>query len=144
MFGGKGYFRASSVLFSGGAGTAKTSLAAHFLDAACRRGERALCFQFEESPAQYIAQHALDRPRPRSLGEEGAAAASTRRGRRSTASSSTSRRCIAKSTRSKPSVVVVDPLSSFTGGSFDEVNSMVMRLIDFLKGREHHRACSPT
>ena len=53
MFGGKGYFRASSVLFSGGAGTAKTTLAAHFLDAACRRGERALCFQFEESPAQY-------------------------------------------------------------------------------------------
>ena len=74
MFGGKGYFRASSVLLSGGAGTAKTSLAAHFMDAACRRGERALCFQFEESPAQYVAQHALDRPRPRSLDEEGAAA----------------------------------------------------------------------
>ena len=53
MFGGKGYFRASSVLFSGGAGTAKTTLAAYFLDAACRRGERALCFQFEESPSQY-------------------------------------------------------------------------------------------
>jgi len=31
--------------------------------------------------------------------------------------------------------VVVDPLSSFTGASFDEVNSMVMRLIDYLKGR---------
>src|SRR5690349_20798251 len=54
MFGGKGYFRASSVLFSGGAGTAKTTLAACFLDAACRRGERAVCFQFEESPAQYM------------------------------------------------------------------------------------------
>ena len=36
----------------------------------------------------------------------------------------------------KPSVVVVDPLSSFTGGSYGEVNSMVMRLIDFLKGRD--------
>jgi circadian clock protein KaiC len=35
----------------------------------------------------------------------------------------------------KPSVVVVDPLSAFTGGTFGEVNSMVMRLIDFLKGR---------
>jgi circadian clock protein KaiC len=33
------------------------------------------------------------------------------------------------------SVVVVDPLSSFTGASFDEVNSMVMRLIDYLKGK---------
>jgi circadian clock protein KaiC len=35
----------------------------------------------------------------------------------------------------KPAVVVVDPLSSFTGGTFGEVNNMVMRLIDFLKGR---------
>ena len=35
----------------------------------------------------------------------------------------------------KPTVVVVDPLSAFTGGSFAEINSMVMRLIDFLKGR---------
>ena len=50
----QGLFPGSSVLISGGAGTAKTSLAAHFMDAACRRGERALCFQFEESPAQYV------------------------------------------------------------------------------------------
>ena len=35
----------------------------------------------------------------------------------------------------EPSVVVIDPLSSFSGASFDEVNSMVMRLIDYLKGR---------
>ena len=36
------------------AGTGKTSLAAHFLDAACRRGERCLCFLFEESPQQLL------------------------------------------------------------------------------------------
>ncbi|HET9833274.1 MAG TPA: circadian clock protein KaiC, partial [Vicinamibacterales bacterium] len=41
MFGGKGWFRGSSILMSGAAGTAKTTLASHFLDAACRRGERA-------------------------------------------------------------------------------------------------------
>jgi circadian clock protein KaiC len=35
----------------------------------------------------------------------------------------------------KPAVVVVDPLSSFAGGTFGEVDNMVMRLIDFLKGR---------
>jgi circadian clock protein KaiC len=35
----------------------------------------------------------------------------------------------------QPSVVVVDPLSGFAGSSFDEVNSMVMRLIDYLKGK---------
>ena len=54
MLGGKGYFRGSSVLVSGTAGTGKTSLAAHFADAACRRGERCLYFAFEESPAQLV------------------------------------------------------------------------------------------
>jgi hypothetical protein len=44
----------STVLVSGTAGTGKTSLAAHFADAACRRGERVLYFLFEESPHQLI------------------------------------------------------------------------------------------
>ena len=35
-----------------------------------------------------------------------------------------------------PSIVVVDPLSSFVGGSLGEVNNMVMRLIDYLKGKD--------
>ena len=134
MFGGKGYFRASSVLLSGGAGAAKTSLAAHFMDAACRRGERALCFQFEESPAQYVRNMQsigldLDRwikkgllhvhaARPTLYGLEFHLATMHR-----------------DVDELKPSVVVVDPLSSFTGGTEGEVNSMVMRLIDFLKGR---------
>ena len=54
MLGGKGYFRGSSILVSGTAGTGKTSLAAHFADATCRRGERCLYFAFEESPAQIM------------------------------------------------------------------------------------------
>ena len=54
MLGGKGFYRGSSVLVSGTAGTGKTSLAAHFADAACRRGERCLYFAFEESPDQII------------------------------------------------------------------------------------------
>jgi circadian clock protein KaiC len=52
MLGGKGFYRGSTVLISGTAGTGKTSLAAHFVDAACRRGERCLYFSFEESPGQ--------------------------------------------------------------------------------------------
>jgi len=132
MFGGEGYFRASSVLLSGGAGTAKTTLAAYFLDAACRRGERAICFQFEESPAQYIRNMRsvglnLDRwvkkgllrihaARPTLYGLEFHLATMHR-----------------ELDEVKPSVVVVDPLSSFAGASLDEVNSMVMRLIDYLK-----------
>src|SRR6185503_4879333 len=123
MFGGTGYFRASSVLLSGGAGTAKTTLAAYFLDAACRRGERALCFQFEESPAQYARNMRavglnLDRwikkgllsihaARPTLYGLEFHLA--------------TMHREVDDAT---PSVVVVDPLSSFSGSSLDEVSSM--------------------
>ena len=38
--------------------------------------------------------------------------------------------------QAQPSVVVIDPLSSFTGSSFDEVSSMIMRLIDYLKGKD--------
>ena len=134
MFGGKGYFRASTVLLSGGAGTAKTTLAAYFLNAACRRGERAICFQFEESPSQYTRNMRsvglnLDRwikrglltieaARPTLYGLEFHLATMHR-----------------KIAELKPVVVVVDPLSSFVGATFDEVNSMVIRLIDYLKGK---------
>ena len=135
MFGGRGYFRASSILLSGGAGTAKTTLAACFLDAACRRGERAVCFQFEESPSQYTRNMRsvgldLDRwikkgllrihaARPTLYGLEFHLATMHR-----------------EVEEMEPSVVVVDPLSSFVGASFDEINSMVMRLIDYLKGKD--------
>src|SRR5882757_1712465 len=54
MLGGEGYFRGSSVLVSGTAGTGKTSLTAHFVDAACARGERCVFFSFEESEDQLI------------------------------------------------------------------------------------------
>jgi circadian clock protein KaiC len=54
MVGGKGFFRGSSILVSGTAGTGKSSLAMTFLKAACERGERALYFWFEESTDQVI------------------------------------------------------------------------------------------
>src|SRR6478735_11386056 len=54
MLTGGGYYRGSSVLLSGTAGTGKTSLAAHLADATCRRGERCMFFSFEESPAQIV------------------------------------------------------------------------------------------
>jgi hypothetical protein len=41
---GSGYYRGSSALVSGTAGTGKSSLAAIFVDAACKRGERAIYF----------------------------------------------------------------------------------------------------
>lgn len=53
MLGG-GVFRGSTVLVSGSAGTGKTTIAAHVVDAACARGERALFISFEESPDQLL------------------------------------------------------------------------------------------
>ena len=54
MLGGKGFFRGSSILVSGTAGTGKSSLSMTFLKAACERGEQALYFGFEESTDQII------------------------------------------------------------------------------------------
>jgi circadian clock protein KaiC len=54
MLSGKGYFRGSTVLVSGTAGTGKTSIAAQFVEAACKRQERVLYFAFEESPSQFM------------------------------------------------------------------------------------------
>ncbi|MGB0066320.1 MAG: circadian clock protein KaiC, partial [Terracidiphilus sp.] len=54
MMEGKGFFRGSSVLVTGTAGTGKSSLAANFTSAACARGELCLYFTFEESPSQIL------------------------------------------------------------------------------------------
>jgi circadian clock protein KaiC len=54
MLSGKGFFKGSSILVSGTAGTGKTSLAASFVNAACMRKERCMFFAFEESPGQII------------------------------------------------------------------------------------------
>src|SRR6185369_5916453 len=54
MLEGKGYYRGSSILVSGTAGTGKSTLAASFLAAACARGERCLYFAFEESTDQIV------------------------------------------------------------------------------------------
>jgi circadian clock protein KaiC len=54
MFSGKGYYRGSAILVTGTAGTGKSSIAAYYVDAACRRGEKCLFFAFEESEDQII------------------------------------------------------------------------------------------
>ena len=55
MFGGLGYARGSTVLVTGTAGTGKTSMGAHFLDAACRRGESAIFFSLRNPPSRSSA-----------------------------------------------------------------------------------------
>ena len=130
---GKGFFRGSSLLVTGTAGTGKSSLAANFCDAACARGELCLYFTFEESPSQILRNMRsvglhLERwvnkgllyfnaMRPTSTGLEGHLAAI--------------HKLIAKL---RPSVVVIDPITNLisTTGTYD-VKSMLVRLVDFLK-----------
>lgn len=133
MLGGQGYYRGSSVLLSGRAGTGKTSVSAHFADAACRRGERCVYFAFEESRSQVVRNM-------RSIGvdlqpwvDQGLllfhAARPTLHG--------LERHLVTmyKTIRDfQPRVVVVDPITNFLSvGDEEEVKSMLMRLIDFLK-----------
>ena len=121
MFGGQGFFRASTVLLSGGAGTARRPWPRIRMRPA--DVERAVCFQFEESPAQYTRNmRSVGESRPPKKGCSG----SMRRGRRDGLEFhlATMHREVDET---EPSVVVVDPLSSFSGASLDEVSSMVMR-----------------
>ena len=133
MLEGKGYFRGSTVLVSGTAGTGKSSIAAHFVDAACRRGERCVYFAFEESRAQIIRNM-------RSIGldlqpwvEKNLLHFFTER---STlfgleAHLLMMHKVIAQV---KPAVVVIDPITNFMGmGNELDVKAMLTRLIDFLK-----------
>jgi circadian clock protein KaiC len=133
MLGGEGYFRGSTVLISGTAGTGKTSLTAHFLDAACRRGERCLCFLSEESPQQMIrnmrsvgidlepwARKGLlefHADRPSRFGLETHLAALHR-----------------VTIRFRPSAVVIDPVTSLLSVAPQaDVHALLTRVVDQLK-----------
>ncbi|NCD71862.1 circadian clock protein KaiC [Mucilaginibacter agri] len=128
-----GFYRGSSILVSGTAGTGKTSVAASFCNEACNRGEKCMFFAFEESPAQIIRnmrsigmdlQQHVDSgllqfyaSRPTLYGLEMHLVAIHKAIR-----------------RFKPQVVVLDPITNLiTVGSVSDVKSMLVRLIDFLQ-----------
>ncbi len=136
MLGGKGYFRGSSVLVSGTAGSGKSTVASHFADATCARGERCLYFAFEESRGQIVrnmrsvgidlGKHLdsgllrLEAARPTLHGLETHLAQIHRR--------------VAEFW---PHAVVVDPISNLgNSGHLLDASAMLLRLIDFLKGRQ--------
>lgn len=133
MLGGGGYYRGSSVLVSGTAGTGKSSFAAHFAEAACQRGERVLYFSFEESPSQILRNMRsigidlqpwinkgllqIQASRPSSAGLEEHLALKHK-----------------MINDLKPHVVILDPMNSFViANNQIEVKAMLMRLVDFLK-----------
>ena len=135
MLGGAGYYRGSSILVTGGAGTGKSSLAAHFALASGRRGERCLYFAFEESESQILRNMksiSLDlapfvkrgllrfhNARPTFYGLE------------------THLAIMHKLIQDfDPSTVVVDPITNLVqAGNEREAMTMLVRLIDFLKMR---------
>lgn len=133
MLGGEGYFKGSSILVSGTAGTGKTSIAGCFANETCLRGERCIYFAFEESPKQIIRnmrsismdlQSHIDNgylqihaSRPTLNGLEMHLVAIHK---------------LVKEFR--PNVVILDPITNLiTVGSVSEVKSLLIRLIDFLQ-----------
>jgi circadian clock protein KaiC len=135
MLGGKGYFRGTSLLISGTAGTGKTSTAAHFARAACERGERALFFSFEEAQSQLVRNM-------RSIGldlqpwiTEGLLRVHAARPSRYGLEMHLA--LMYKLVRGfQPRAVVVDPISNFiSAGTASEAGAMLVRLVDFLKSQ---------
>ena len=133
MLGNKGYYRGSTILISGTAGTGKSSLSAAFVDAACRRGERCLYFAFEESTDQILrnmrsinidlAPHVkkgllhFHVARPTLYGLE---------------MHLVTMYDLIK--QYKPDIVILDPITDFFAvGSKAEVKAALTRIIDYLK-----------
>jgi circadian clock protein KaiC len=133
MLGGRGYYKGSSILLTGTAGSGKSSLAAAFVNAACRRGERCLYFAFEEVTQQILRNM-------RSIGID--LAPHVKKG--------LLQFHIARPTlyglemhlvtiydlirEHQPQVVVLDPITDFFAiGSTTEVKAAITRIIDFLK-----------
>ena len=135
MMGGQGYYRGSSVLVSGTAGSGKTSLSAHFAAAAAVRGERCLWFAFEESPSQITRNM-------RSIGldlEQAVQQGYLRfNAERPTSGLEMHLVTIHKQVQEfQPRIVIIDPITNFTAlGSDMEVTAMLTRLIDFFKQQQ--------
>jgi circadian clock protein KaiC len=133
MFGLGGFYRGSSILVSGLAGTGKSTFGALFADAMCGRNESCLYFAFEESPDQIVRnmrsagldlQKHIDgkllrfeSARPSLYGLE---------------------MHLARMNRDiedfKPSAIVVDPISAFRGVQ-SEIHATLLRLADICKSR---------
>ena len=136
MLGGRGFYRGSSILITGTAGTGKTTLASAFADEACQRGERCLYFAFEESTNQIIRNM-------RSVGID--LAPHIKKGLLKFHVARPSQYGLEMHLVTmydiikefQPSVVIMDPITDFsTVGNLAEIKSAVTRIIDFLKSNQ--------
>ncbi len=136
MFGGKGYYRGSSILISGVAGSGKTSFAAAFANSVCKEGQRCLYFAFEESISQmkrnmksigidlgyWIKKNLLyiHSEQPYSHSIEGHLVA-----------------MFDLIEKINPHAVIIDPISNLKEiGNAKEVKAFFARLIDYLKMKQ--------
>lgn len=135
MLGRGGYYRGSSVLISGTAGTGKSTLAAAFAVATCRGGDRCLYLAFEESPSQIVRNMQsvgihfspfvedgslrIHSVRPTLFGLEEHLVS-----------------VLALVDAFEPGAVVIDPMSNFVSvGDEGEIKSMLIRVFEHLKSR---------
>lgn len=136
MIGGRGFYRGTSVLISGTAGVGKSSVSSSIANAACARGERCLVFAFEESEAQVVRNMRsigidldpwikkgllrYEAARPSMFGLEMHLV-----------------RMHKAIQAFRPSVVVIDPLSSMLqAGDNEEARNTMLRIVDHLKERQ--------
>ena len=142
MLGGMGYFRGSSILISGTAGTGKSSLAAHFVNAACARGERCLYFAFEESQNQIIRNmHSIGI----NLGQWVEQGLLQFQNARATLYGLEMHLVVMHKAidQFNPSCVVIDPISNLIATASEaEVKSMMSRMIDYLKMKQITALCT--
>ncbi|HEY8578857.1 MAG TPA: circadian clock protein KaiC, partial [Beijerinckiaceae bacterium] len=135
MLSGGGFHRGSSILISGVAGSGKSSLAASIANACCAAGERVLYYSFEESVDQTrrdmlsigvdlgrwidggSLRYMATRPTFYSLEMHLAL-------------------MLREVAAYRPDMVVLDPVSAFMdSGERAEVQAMLLRVVDALKGR---------
>ena len=133
MLEGQGFYKGSTVLVSGTAGTGKSSLAARFAESVCESGKRCIYFAYEEGPRQIM----------RNMGSIGMKLGTWVERRRLIFHATrpteqglemhlaTIHKLV---TQHQPSAVIIDPVSNFEliGEDF-EIKAMLMRLVDFLK-----------
>ena len=132
MLGG-GVFRGSSTLITGAPGTAKTTLAAKFAEAACKRGERTLYVSFDEGQATLMRNLTSVGIHLEKLVKSGLLRIYSERTESGSAEAHMIRLREAINEH-RPSCMVIDPLSAVaTTGGLSAVRSVANRLMYMMK-----------
>lgn len=131
--GAGGFYRTSTILLSGAAGTGKSSIAGHFVAESGRRGERSLYVALEESQSEIVRNmQSIGIPMAPLVASDILRFHASRPAAHGLETHLASIYQVVIEYR--PRVVVVDSITSLLSiGSTPEVTSMVVRLVDFIK-----------